>query len=37
MHYDMFKDIKVKEYVENPILDCLAIFCKMSGDRKSVV
>ena len=31
MHYDMFKDIKVKEYVENPILDCLAIFCKMSG------
>ncbi|MBK6302939.1 type I secretion system permease/ATPase [Arcobacter cryaerophilus gv. occultus] len=27
----MFKDIKVKEYVENPILDCLAIFCKMSG------
>ena len=31
MHYDIFKDIKVKEYVENPILDCLAIFCKMSG------
>lgn len=31
MHYDMFKHIKVKEYVENPILDCLAIFCKMSG------
>lgn len=31
MDYDIFKDIKVKEYVENPILDCLAIFCKMSG------
>ncbi|AYJ80518.1 type I secretion system permease/ATPase [Aliarcobacter cryaerophilus ATCC 43158] len=31
MHYDIFKDIKVKEYIENPILDCLAIFCKMSG------
>lgn len=31
MKYDMFKDIRVKEYVENPILDCLAIFCKMNG------
>ncbi|MCT7446585.1 type I secretion system permease/ATPase [Aliarcobacter skirrowii] len=31
MDYDIFKDIKVKEYVENPILDCLTIFCKMSG------
>jgi ATP-binding cassette, subfamily C, bacterial LapB len=29
--HDMFHDIKVKEYVEDPILDCLAIFCKMSG------
>lgn len=31
MHEDMFKDIKVTEYINDPILDCLAIFCKMSG------
>lgn len=27
----MFKDTKVTEYIEDPILECLAIFCKMSG------
>lgn len=31
MNEDMFKDIKVTEYINDPILDCLAIFCKMSG------
>ena len=31
MHEDMFKDIKITEYINDPILDCLAIFCKMSG------
>lgn len=31
MQEDMFKDIKVSQYIQDPILDCLAIFCKMSG------
>ena len=31
MHKEMFKDTKVTEYIEDPILECLAIFCKMSG------
>jgi hypothetical protein len=25
MHEDMFKDIKVTEYITDPILDCLAL------------
>ena len=31
MQEDMFKDIKISQYIQDPILDCLAIFCKMSG------
>ncbi|QOG11633.1 type I secretion system permease/ATPase [Arcobacter sp. FWKO B] len=31
MHHITFGEVVVKEYKDDPILDCLAIFCKMSG------